>query len=369
MTQLSESPERLRSRAVILLEEPERVLREVLAHMTEHAEVTFTESGALLESPFGSVSVERFSDRVFVEAAAESPEILALIQAFVAEHVHEFAGEETAVEWSGDGTGGVGAELPPAKFRLARVLRAFDLTPRMRRLVFACEDPSLYAEGAGYHIRLFPPPEQGAPRWPKPKPDGKPDWPIGEALPVNRVYTIRAADRVAGTISVDFALHEGGASPGADFARKALPGAEVGLMGPGGDGLPQAERLILFGDESAAPAIARMLEESPPEAEIEAFIEVADAGEEQDLVSLARARVVWLRRGAASPGRSGLLEAALEARLAEGGLEGAFIWAGCEKAVAARMRKITASVAPQMKRRARLYAYWELGSQSDGKAT
>ncbi|MDD2867816.1 siderophore-interacting protein [Neomegalonema sp.] len=335
MTRDPEPSARLRGRAVILLEDPERVLSELLEHMTEHAEVTLTESGAFLDSPFGSVSVSRFADRVFVEAAAESPEILALIQAFVAEHVHEFAGEDVEIEWSGEAA----AEAPPAGFRLASVLRAFDVTPRMRRVVFACDDPTLYAEGAGHHIRLFPAPE--------------------ETPPLNRVYTIREADAAAGTVSVDFALHEGGASPGADFARKARPGERVGLMGPGGGGgPPRAKKLLLLGDEAALPAIARILAEAPPDAEIEARLEVADAREEQHLPSAARARVVWLHRGEALPGRSGLLEAALEAHLEGGAHEGLFIWAACERAVAGRLRKRLASE-PGMKRRAHVYAYWE----------
>ena len=352
MTQARDVSASSRSRAVVVVDESERVLGALLEHMTEHAAVTLTEAGAVLESPFGTVSIARFADQVSIEATAQSPEILALIQHFIAEHLAEFTGEEVAVEWSG-----AMVAPAPARFRVARVSRVFDVTPKMRRVVFACEDPALDAEGAGYHLRLLLPPEGRAPRWPQLRADGKLDWPQGEDALTTRVYTIRAAE--AGTISVDFALHEGAGSPGADFARKALPGDRVGLLGPGGDGLPQARRLLLLGDESALPAIARMLAEAAPETEAEVYLEISDAREEQHLRSLAPARIVWLHRGEAAPGLSGLLEAALEARLAKGGLDDLFIWAGCERAVATRMRKILAAAAPESKKRSQIYAYWE----------
>lgn len=357
MTKTQDRPKSFRGRAVIALAEPERVLGELLDHMAEHAAVTLTESGALLESPFGVVEVSRFAQSVFVEVLADSPEILALIQAFIVEHVHEYAGEAVPVLWSGEAA----AEAAPPRFRKASLLRAFDVTPRMRRLVFACADPALYAADAGYHIRLLFPPEGRAPLWPTARPEGGLDWPAGEDALIGRVYTIREADRAAGTFSVDFALHEGGASPGADFARRARPGDPVGLTGPGGDGLPQADRLLLMGDEAALPAVARMLAEAPPEVEAEVYLEVADAREEQPLPSAARVRAVWLHRGDAPAGRSGLLEAALDERLRAGGLEGRFLWAGCEKAAATRMRKRLAAETPEAGRiRPRVYAYWAL---------
>ncbi|MDF3604834.1 siderophore-interacting protein [Paracoccus sp. DMF-8] len=45
-----------------------------------------------------------------------------------------------------------------------------------------------------------------------------------------------------------------------DWALAARPGDPVGLMGPSGGGVPQGDRLILAGDETAYPAIARFLE-------------------------------------------------------------------------------------------------------------
>lgn len=343
-----------RNRAVVVLDDAGRVLDELLDHMTEHAAVTRTDGGARLESPFGTVDILHLPETVLVDVTAPSVEILALIRAFIAEHVLEFARKGARIDWSGDGLG----DGLPSQFRLLRVTDAFDLTPLMRRVVFACDTRGLDAPDAGYHIRLLLPPEGRAPRWPVQRGDGRLDWPQGEDALVSRVYTIREIDAVAGTIAVDFVLHEGGHSPGADFAREARPGDVVGLMGPGGDGRPEGRRLLLLSDEAGLPAIARVIADMPAETEIDAVIEVADAAEEQALAGPARLTLTWLHRGETPAERSTLLEEALAARLAGGELRADFVWAGCEKAIAARLRKLLLSRHPDRKRSARIYAYW-----------
>lgn len=343
-----------RDRAVVTLDDAGRVLEDLLDHMAEHVTVIRTDAGARLESPFGTVDLLRQRGAVLADVVAPSAEILALIRAFIAEHVFEFAGEGARIDWSGEGP----EEGLPPQFRLLRVTAAFDLTPRMRRVVFACDTRGLDASDAGYHIRLLLPPEGRAPRWPVQRANGRLDWPQDEDALVSRVYTLREIDAEAGTIAVDFVLHEGGVSPGADFSRRARAGDVAGLMGPGGDGRPEGRRLLLLGDEAALPAIARMVAEMPAETEIAAIIEVADAAEEQPLSGPARLAVTWLHRGETPAERSTLLEEALAARLAGGELRDDFIWAGCEKAVAARLRKRLLSRHPDRKKASRIYAYW-----------
>lgn len=347
-----------RSRAVIRLDDPERVLDELLGHMTEHAQVIRHEDGARIESPFGSVEILRLSDTVIVDVMAPGPEILAMIRHFIAEHVFEFAGEDAQIDWSGDG---VEASLPP-QFRQVRVLETLDLTPGMRRVVFACDRPEIYTGDVGYHIRILLPPRGRKPQWPVQRADGRLEWPTGEDALTSRVYTIRAVDPAAGTISVDFVLHDAGHAPGADFARAAMPGDVVGLMGPGGDGRPEAGRLLLLGDAAAIPAIARMLEELPPDTEVCALIEVGSDAERQPITLPSGAELFWLCRDGTTNYDGALLEQALQARLDTGTLDGVSVWAGCEKSVAGRMRKALVGRFPDRKKAFRIYAYWQLAA-------
>ena len=60
---------------------------------------------------------------------------------------------------------------------------------------------------------------------------------------------------------------------------------------------PDARTRVVVGDESALPAIARILEEGGA-AETQAFVEVADAAERQELSG----RVTWVERAGARPG-------------------------------------------------------------------
>lgn len=276
---MSEAPPAFTCRAEITLDDPERVLADLLAHMEEHVTVTRSESGARLESPFAVVEITQMAGTVTLDVTAPAAEILPLVRQFVAEHVFEFGGEAAQIVWSDETPAG---SLPP-RFGEVRVLRAFDVTPQMRRVVFTSDRAGAFAEaGAGYHIRLLIPPEGRTPRWPVQRPDGRLDWPEGEDALAIRVYTIRAVDAAAGTLEVDFVLHGDRAAgpghtpcPGADFARRAKPGDVAGMIGPGGDGLPEADHMVLLGDEAALPAMARMLAEAPPGATITAFAEIA----------------------------------------------------------------------------------------------
>ncbi|MFE3838516.1 DUF2218 domain-containing protein [Pseudogemmobacter sonorensis] len=342
-----------RSRAVITLTgDAVAVLEALLNHMTEHATVTRRQDGARLENPFCQVEIELLAETIHVDVAAPTPEILALVREFIAGHVFEFAGEDTTITWTGQD---VWAGLPP-QFRQARVLRAFDLTPHMRRVVFACDRPEDFTRDAGYHFRLLLPPAGRAPQWPVQRPDGRLDWPQGEDALVSRVYTIRAVDPAAGTVAVDFVLHGGGPSPAADFARHARPGDLVGLMGPGGDGRPAARRALFLGDEAALPAILRMVEETGPEMAVEAIVELEDRA---DIQPFARAAdVTWLPRDERAPGDADLLERALAQRLDNGAPMPDLIWAGCEKAVAGRIRTMLHTRFPEHKKQFRIYAWW-----------
>lgn len=129
--------------------------------------------------------------------------------------------------------------------------------------------------------------------------------------PINRTYTVRSIDLDAGELAIDFVYHgdEGLAGP---WAATTKPGDPVVLLGPGGKYAPDAEAdwHLLVGDESALPALASALERMPTGAPVRAFVEVADASEEQPLPTPGDAEITWLHRDEASAdGTSGLVQA------------------------------------------------------------
>ena len=182
------------------------------------------------------------------------------------------------------------AVLPPLE-----VVATERVTPRMQRVVLG--DPAGAAlctfepVPPAAHVRLLFA-EPGAPVvLPTPGPHGL-TWPPGATRPYARSMTVRALDRVRGTMTVDIALH--GDSAAGRWATAARPGDPAGVVGPGGGWTPpaDADEILLAGDETALPAIAALLEVLPKHAPVRAVVEVHDGADEQDLAR----PVQWVHR-------------------------------------------------------------------------
>ncbi|MFG1343275.1 siderophore-interacting protein [Xanthobacter autotrophicus DSM 431] len=193
--------------------------------------------------------------------------------------------------------------------RVLEVLRAEQITPRMRRLVLGGTE--LEGFGTGPNIKLLIPPEGvERPEWPLAGADGRAIWPADGLRPAVRTYSVRRFDAARGEVWVDFACH-GGHGPAARFAQRARPGDLVGVGGPGGRTLPPADFHILAGDHCGLPSIAAILEELAPEARGAAFIEVEDEAEAIPLRRPTGVSVSYLfRHGAA--GATSLITDALD---------------------------------------------------------
>ncbi|MEQ3554090.1 siderophore-interacting protein [Pseudonocardia nematodicida] len=207
--------------------------------------------------------------------------------------------------------------------RLLRVARTERVTPAMIRVTLTGEELSGFpGHGPDRRIKMFFPVEgQERPAVPRAS-TGGPVWPAGEARPAIRTYTVRRFDPDVsehGELDVDFVVHAGH-GPAAAWAETARPGAWVGVSEPGGrwEPDPAAEHHLVIGDESALPAVATVLEtlaSAHPAVPVRAVLEVADAGEEQDLPG--RATVEWVHRGSAPAGER-LVTAVRAARLPDG---------------------------------------------------
>jgi NADPH-dependent ferric siderophore reductase len=201
--------------------------------------------------------------------------------------------------------------------RLLQVRRSVHVTPRMIRVTL-CGDELAGFPGSGPDRRIkmfFPVPGQDRPAVPRAT-SGGPLWPAGEPRPAIRTYTVRRFDPAAGELDVDFVLHDGH-GPGAAWARDARPGSWVGVSEPGGryEPDPHAGFHVVIGDESALPAVATVLDALPRGVPALAFLEVADAAEEQPLPGSAA--VHWVHRGPRPPGLP-LVEAVRAAQLPDG---------------------------------------------------
>ena len=173
--------------------------------------------------------------------------------------------------------------------RMTEVLSVTELTPHMRRITLTGDSLASFPEHKeSAHVKaIFPDPKSKSK---KPKLGmyfGFKQW--------MRSYTIRYFDKKNLALTIDFAVndHQGLAS---QWALQAKVGDYLGIAGPGDikhtDLLTQKH--LFFGDITALPAIAAILEKLPHNAIGHAYIQVPTAEDIQDLIIPKEVNVHWL---------------------------------------------------------------------------
>ncbi|WP_369246776.1 siderophore-interacting protein [Streptomyces sp. R41] len=212
------------------------------------------------------------------------------------------------------------AVAAPFRFFSLQVVRTRRLGPSLLRVTFAGPDlHAFHSDGRDQSLSLFlPHPGQPEPVIPIELGDGW--WQGWRELPddvraVMRSYTLRALRRNPDEIDIDFALH--GVEPGAAtpagpaslWASRAAVGDRVVLLGPAIEDNrairfrppEDTDLVVIWGDETAAPAASAILESLPEGTRVRAWLEVHHAGDIQDLVTSADAEITWLVRADGSP--------------------------------------------------------------------
>ncbi len=201
----------------------------------------------------------------------------------------------------------------PLTLRKVEVVRVTDLTPGMRRITLGGDQLRVFTSANGFpqpafdspafddDIRLvFSYPGQDAPVLPTQQEKGL-DMPRAPR-PLTRTYTVRRWDPETGELDVDFVKH--GIGVGTTWAYRAQTGDHIHFYGPSASrAMPNdADWLLVAGDDTAIPAIARLLDELPEGARAQVFVEVAEEAHRVPLRSMPRAEVTWLVRGGAEAG-------------------------------------------------------------------
>ncbi|WP_299546278.1 siderophore-interacting protein [uncultured Tateyamaria sp.] len=207
--------------------------------------VQTTAQGLDVSTQYGMISA-RIEDRgVRLHLSAEDEGRLAVLRDAVNAHVEG----QFALDWNDVRTG------HPANLTILKVADIYPISPSFLRLSLAGTTDHL-AHG-GYHVRLIAP-GAGKIEWPEIDTTGRTIWPDNSPLSHRPVYTI--ADWRDDSVDIDIFCHDEGRTN--TWAATLSVGDPVGLMGPGGSGLPVATRLSLWGDETALPAIRRILRET-----------------------------------------------------------------------------------------------------------
>ncbi|MCB8821829.1 DUF2218 domain-containing protein [Microvirga rosea] len=352
----------LSAHAHVSLTMPNAVMGKLCDYFAEFGEVSRTAHSARLAMAFGTLTITAGDNGLDLRAEAHDPTSLSYVKMSVAEHLSTFVvDEKPRLVWTGDGAAGT----PLPYFREMRVVSARNVTPRMRRVTLSGPDIGRFETG-GLHVRLLIPPKAGqAPSWPVTGEDGRPVWPTGEDRPIIRIYTIRHIDAARGEMDIDIVLHDGDATPGSTWARQAAPGDLVGVMGPGGGDVPVADWYLFAGDETALPAISRILNSLPAGCQATAIVEVEDETEEQPLRSNAKLDIRWIhRKGSPGATRSMMEDAIRQVGVPAGDMR-RFIWAGCERETCLCLKKLVRREWQIPTSEHLIAAYWRAGCSGD----
>lgn len=219
--------------------------------------------------------------------------------------------------------------MAPVSFRpfLATVARSERIAPDFQRVTFTGVDAMGPAVPImDLRIKLLIPPASGLFQLPV---DGW--WDAWRAMPERtrghlRTYSVREMRRrrdEPDELDVDFVLHGDNPGPASAWAAAARPGQKLLVIGPtrhdaSGVGIEfapgAASTARLYGDETALPAITRILSDWPAGLSGSADIEVP-AGNRLPLDAPAQVQVRWHMREHPDAGYGEALYAALEERL------------------------------------------------------
>ncbi|NYF26540.1 MULTISPECIES: siderophore-interacting protein [unclassified Microbacterium] len=244
----------------------------------------------------------------------------------------------------------------PVRIREVEVVRTTRLSDTMIRLTFGGSGAEGF-ESAIFdeHVKLiFPEPDTGELRLPRPDGDEL-IWP--RPIPTSREYTIRAHRPDLREIDIDFVVHASGLA--SDWARDARPGDRVHVAGPPGGYRVSDDYdfYVLVADETALPAVARWLEESPRSRTGAVVIEVEGPGSEQPLETPEGVSVTWLHGGGAAT--DNLIRGALAVDIPDGAR--VFVWLAGEAGAIKPLRRWVRDDLGLTKHHSSITGYWKRG--------
>lgn len=256
----------------------------------------------------------------------------------------------------------------PISLRELTVLRIEDLTTGMRRVVLGgaqleaftsangIPQPAFRSEGFDDDIRLiFPYPGRTEPVLPIQE-EGHLEFPK-DPRPISKVYTVRRWDPANRELTVDFVKH--GTGIATIWAYRAQPGDRIHIAGPAASrDLPRADCLLVVGDDTAVPAISRLLEELPADVRAQVFIEIASDEHRQRLRELPGVTVTWLSRHGAPAGSTTLLIDAVTAATWDGSV---FAWIAGESTMVTSVRRHLVQQRDVPRDHIEFTGYWRLG--------
>ncbi|MFY2823531.1 siderophore-interacting protein [Ruegeria sp. MALMAid1280] len=324
-------------------------MKMVMLHRGQESDLPVVENSdtrVTIEAGHGHLSFAAVSDGIRVTVMAEHQDWLFMLKEGFVEQLDQFMpGIAEKIRWSDAQKSG---ELPP-NFHFATVQSVRPVGTAFVRVRVQADGLSSFQEDA-IHFRIVLPSENNdLVEWPYVSENGTTVWPKGEKALHRPVYTTRWIDHATGLMDFDVFLHEGGRVT--EWVGTVQEGTQVALVGPGGGGVPGTNRIVMFADETALPAVARILEALPADTLGHVTVQAENGADcAYPLTAPSGVSVTWL---APDSGESladlGII--ALET------FPNHFLWFACEKAQAQKVRAVYKKLNRDPSR-AYIAAYW-----------
>jgi len=319
-----------------------------LAQASEHDLTVLRDDsdGLILETYYGRLGFLACAEGARIEIRAPHPEYLQVLKdSIVAQIAALGPALAERVRWSD------AQPQPhlPANVGIMSVISVEPIAGGFLRVSLQ-GDVSRFTDDA-IHFRLGIPPEGREARWPTVAQNGATDWPKGDDRLHLPVYTARAVNAAQGRLCFDLYEHPGGRAT--RWARNARVGQEVLVTAPGGGGCVVRGDLRGFADETAFPAIARILEANP-EATGRITLYTDTAGAAYPLPAHPRLQIDY-----ADADRRG--EMAQDAEAAISARQDIFLWFAGEREMAGAVRSAWRAAGRRPKD-AYVSAFWQRAS-------
>jgi len=174
--------------------------------------------------------------------------------------------------------------------------------------------------------------------------------------PVLRTFTPLRVDNEVGRLEIEVVRHPGGAVSG--WAETVAHGAPAAISGPGTgyEFPPDAQRLVVFADETALPAATQLIETAPPSLALRVHVEVVADDAVSDVDTRPGDHIDWYvtEEGSVPGGRI------VDAVTAFDGLpDGTYVWAAGEASAMHAVRTHLFDTLGLPRRRATVRGYWK----------
>ncbi|WP_120631949.1 siderophore-interacting protein [Ruegeria sp. EL01] len=285
---------------------------------------------------------------------ASRPEKLHVIRERLLARLTELVPEQIgALRWSGAGQSEqVTADGPPPNFHFATVQNVAVPAANFLRVRANMSDLTGFSNDSIHFRLLLPPQGIATPAWPVLAENGSTRWPQGDKALHKPVYTIKHLDQSAGNFDFDVFIHEGGRVT--EWAQNLKAGTRFALLGPLGGGVLESRKILLCGDETAFPAIARILGNLPENAQGQVLVLSDKVGD--DAYRFETPPGVTLIR--LFRGQDDLVQIALDEQAKQ---SDHFFWFAGEKADVARVRAVYKARQGDPVT-SYIQAYWALGA-------